>query len=103
MLFRSLKRKMEERDEFARKFYGDHTSFEDNIYLDKKRGALLTVVKTVDDQNKRETEELLRIKSKKNEKTIMVTPEGGEEIISIPSDREDILVPEMVPELFDGE
>lgn len=100
---RILKRKMEERDEFVRKFYGDHTSFEDNIYLDKKRGALLTVVKTVDDQNKKETEELLRIKSKKNEKTIMITPEGGEEIISVPSDREDILVPEMVPELFDGE
>ncbi|HQN71944.1 MAG TPA: hypothetical protein PLB16_00875, partial [bacterium] len=102
---RILKRKMEERDEFARKFYGDHVSFEDNIYLDKKRGALLTVVKEVDDTNRKEDEELLRRKSKKDEKSIMVTPDGEEEIISVPEgslDREDDLVPEAVPE-FDGE
>ncbi len=102
---RILKRKMEERDEFARKFYGDHVSFEDNIYLDKKRGALLTVVKEVDNTNRKEDEELLRRKSKKDEKSIMVTPDGEEEIISVPEgslDREDDLVPEAVPE-FDGE
>jgi general secretion pathway protein D len=102
---RILKRKMEERDEFARKFYGNHVSFEDNIYLDKKRGALLTVVKEVDDSNRKEEEELLRRKSKKDEKSIMVTPEGGQEVIPIPEgsfDREDALVPEAVPEL-DGE
>lgn len=99
---RILKRKMDERDEFARKFYGDHVSFEDNIYLDKKRGALLTVVKTVNDQNKKEEEELLRLKSKKDERSIMVTHEDNKEVIIDADDREDILVPESVP-VFDGE
>ncbi|HQJ59995.1 MAG TPA: hypothetical protein PKV35_03305, partial [bacterium] len=67
--------------------------------------ALLTVVKEVDNTNRKEDEELLRRKSKKDEKSIMVTPDGEEEIISVPEgslDREDDLVPEAVPE-FDGE
>ncbi|MGI6394999.1 MAG: type II secretion system secretin GspD [bacterium] len=102
---RILKRKVEERDEFARKFYGDHVSFEDKVYLDKKRGALLSVVKEVNDTNKKEEEELLRKKAAKDEKSILVTPEGEEEIIPNTKsfdDMEDFLVPESVPE-FDGE
>lgn len=116
---RILKRKIDEREEFTRKFYGgSSTAFEENVYLEKKRGALLSIVKEVDDTNRKEEEEILRKKSRKaDDKTIMVTPDGKEEEVKKEgedpsgdtektpeksSDGEDSLVPEMVPEV-DGE
>ncbi|HNW83733.1 MAG TPA: type II secretion system secretin GspD, partial [bacterium] len=118
---RILKRKIEEREAFTKKFYGgSNISFEENIYLEKKRGALLSIVKEVDDTNRREEEEILRKKSTNaKEKTILVTPDGKSEQIKDenkepdvskesdkvietvpekPADGEDFLVPEIVPE-----
>ena len=102
---RILKKKMEEREEFARKYYGGDTTFEETVYLDKKRGALLALVNEVKKQHTFEKEELQRIEaSKKKENSIMVTPDGEEKVIENPEepskkgkskDAEDELVPEL--------
>ena len=102
---RILRKKMEERDEFARKYYGGDTSFEETVYLDKRRGALLSMVNAVNNQKAFEKEELKRIEAaNKKENSIMVTPDGEEKIIENtdePSkkgkskDAEDELVPDI--------
>lgn len=99
---RILKKKMDERDDFAKKFYGDDVSFQDSVYLDKKRGALLSMVKAVQDQNRYEAEELVRIEAaNKKENSVMVTPDGEEKVLDeetkskIEEDAEDELVPEL--------
>ncbi|MBR4531815.1 type II secretion system secretin GspD [bacterium] len=79
---RILRKKMEERDEFARKYYGGDTTFEETVYLDKRRGALLSVVNAVNNQQAAEKEELKRIEAaNKKENSIMVTPDGEEKVI----------------------
>jgi general secretion pathway protein D len=101
---RILKRKVEERDEFAKRYYGDYKSFEGSVYLEKKRGALLSIVKTVNEINEKESEEILRLEAQnKAPKTIMVTPDGGtsdvnEENNYLESETEDIFE-EFVPGL----
>lgn len=102
---RILRKKMEERDEFARKYYGGDTSFEETVYLDKRRGALLSVVNAVNNQHAAEREELKRIEAaNKKENSIMVTPDGEEKVIENPGetskkgkskDAEDELVPDI--------
>ena len=106
---RILRKKMEERDEFARKYYGGDTSFEETVYLDKRRGPLLAVVNTVGHQQAFEKEELKRIEAaNKKENSIMVTPDGEEKIIEN-NDKEETAKPkkdaedELVPELDDEE
>lgn len=104
---RILRKKMEERDEFARKYYGGDTTFEETVYLDKRRGALLSVVNAVNNQHAAEKEELKRIEAaNKKENSIMVTPDGEEKVIEnnddaaekskkTKKDAEDELVPEL--------
>jgi general secretion pathway protein D len=102
---RILRKKMEEREEFARKYYGGDASFEETVYLDKRRGALLSVVNAVTNQQTFEKEELKRIEAaNKKENSIMVTPDGEEKLIEnsdTPSkngkskDAEDELVPDI--------
>ena len=102
---RILRKKMEERDEFARKYYGGDTTFEETVYLDKRRGPLLAVVNTVGHQQAFEKEEMKRIEAaSKKENSIMVTPEGEEKVIEN-NDKEETVKPkkdaedELVPEL----
>jgi len=102
---RILRKKMEEREEFARKYYGGDASFEETVYLDKRRGALLSVVNAVTSQQALEKEELKRIEAaNKKENSIMVTPDGEETIIENDDkgntakpkkDAEDELVPDL--------
>ncbi|MBP5592399.1 type II secretion system secretin GspD [bacterium] len=102
---RILRKKMEERDEFARKYYGGDTTFEETVYLDKRRGALLSMVNAVSNQQALEKEELKRIEAaNKKENSIMVTPDGEEKIIENTDesskkgkskDAEDELVPDI--------
>jgi len=102
---RILRKKMEERDEFARKYYGGDTTFEETVYLDKRRGALLSMVNAVTNQQAFEQEELKRIEAaNKKENSIMVTPDGEEKLIENPEepskkgkskDAEDELVPDI--------
>ncbi|MBO7126443.1 type II secretion system secretin GspD [bacterium] len=102
---RILRKKMEERDEFARKYYGGDTTFEETVYLDKRRGALLSMVNAVSNQQAFEKEELKRIEAaNKKENSIMVTPDGEEKLIENPEksskkgkskDAEDELVPDI--------
>ena len=102
---RILRKKMEEREEFARKYYGGDTTFEETVYLDKRRGALLSMVHAVSSQQALEKEELKRMEAaNKKENSIMVTPDGEEKVIENtdePSkkrkskDAEDELVPDI--------
>ena len=103
---RILRKKMDEREEFARKYYGGDATFEETMYLDKKRGALLAIVNEVQKQHAWEKEELQRIEAaNKKENSIMVTPEGEEKVIENNDDKgkskkpnkdaEDELVPEL--------
>ncbi len=108
---RILKRKIEEREEFEKKFYGGRKSFEESVYLEKKRGPLLAIVKAVNDENEKEKEELLRIEANKvNNEPIIITPDGEVEKVKKEkepelkendsyledlSEREDELVPEI--------
>ena len=107
---RILRRKMEEREEFARKYYGGDTTFEETVYLDKRRGPLLSVVNAVGHQQAFEKEELKRIEAaNKKENSIMVTPDGEEKVIENTDDKEKPKTPkkdaedELVPELDDEE
>lgn len=107
---RILRKKMEERDEFARKYYGGDTTFEETVYLDKRRGPLLAVVNTVGHQQAFEKEELKRIEAaNKKENSIMVTPDGEETLIDNNDDKGKTEKPkkdaedELVPELDDEE
>ena len=96
---------MEEREEFARKYYGGDTTFEETVYLDKRRGPLLSMVNAVSHQQAFEKEELKRIEAaNKKENSIMVTPDGEEKLIENDDkgknekpkkDAEDELVPEL--------
>ena len=103
---RILRKKMDEREEFVRKYYGGDTDFEETVYLDKKRGALLSVVSEVGRQHTFEKEELERIAAaNRKENSIMVTPDGEEKLIEnedgkenpkkSKKDAEDELVPEL--------
>ncbi|MBO4710642.1 type II secretion system secretin GspD [bacterium] len=102
---RILRKKMEEREEFARKYYGGDTTFEETVYLDKRRGPLLSMVNAVSHQQAFEKEELKRIEAaNKKENSIMVTPDGEEKLIensdepskkSKSKDAEDELVPDI--------
>ena len=102
---RILRKKMEEREEFARKYYGGDTTFEETVYLDKRRGPLLSMVNAVSHQQAFEKEELKRIEAaNKKENSIMVTPDGEEKLIENDDkgknekpkkDAEDELVPEL--------
>ena len=103
---RILRKKMDEREEFARKYYGGDATFEETMYLDKKRGALLSVVNEVQKQHAWEKEELQRIEAaNKKENSIMVTPEGEEKVIENKDGKEDLkkskkdAEDELVPEL----
>ena len=107
---RILRKKMEEREEFARKYYGGDTTFEETVYLDKRRGPLLSVVNTVSHQHAFEKEELKRIEAaNKKENSIMVTPDGEEKLIENNDDKGNSAKPqkdaedELVPELDDEE
>lgn len=107
---RILRKKMEEREEFARKYYGGDTTFEETVYLDKRRGPLLSVVNTVSHQQAFEKEELKRIEAaNKKENSIMVTPDGEEKLIENNDDKGNSAKPkkdaedELVPELDDEE
>jgi len=73
---RIYKRKTQERDEFAKKFYGSIKDYERSITLAKKRGALLAMAKLVDEDRRREEEELDRLKSRRGEKGLMIGPDG---------------------------
>ncbi len=100
---RILERKIQERDDFARKYYGDYSSFEGTIYWEKKRGPLLSLVKTVNEINTEEKEELLRLEAQsKEEKSIIVTPGGTREVNTEEVDSfrsEEDIFEEYVPEL----
>ncbi len=75
---RIYKRKMEERDEFAKKFYGSIKDYERSVTLAKKRGALLAMAKLLDDDRRREEEEMERLRSRRGDKGILIGP-GGEQ------------------------
>ena len=105
---RILRKKMDEREEFARKYYGGDATFEETMYLDKKRGALLSVVNEVQKQRAWEKEELQRIEAaNKKENSIMVTPDGEEKVIENKDDKEKSkkrtkdAEDELVPELYE--
>ena len=107
---RILRKKMEEREEFARKYYGGDTTFEETLYLDKRRGALLSMVHAVSDQQAFEKEELKRIEAaNKKENSIMVTPDGEEKLIENNDDKGNSVKPkkdaedELVPDIDEEE
>lgn len=110
---RILKRKIKEREEFEKKFYSGRKSFEESVYLEKKRGPLLALVKSVNEENRKEKEELLRLEANKiNNEQLIITPDGEvkekdkEEVpeLSEEEDMEDLskTEDELVPEM-DGE
>ncbi len=101
---RILERKVQERDEFARRYYRDYQTFEGSVYLEKKRGALLSIVNTVNEVNAKEVEELLRLEAQNREpRSIIVTPEGAKEVkdedLKMIKSIEDNFFEEFVPEL----
>lgn len=102
---RILKRKLKEREEFEKKFYRGRKSFEESVYLEKKRGPLLALVKAVNDENIKEAEELLRIEANKvNYDPVIITPDGEVDEKEDAADLEKFeeLEDELVPEI-DGE
>ena len=99
---RILKRKLKEREEFEKKFYRGRKSFEESIYLEKKRGPLLALVRAVNEENKKEEEELLRLEANKvNTEPVIITPNGEVDEKKDAAELEE-LEDELVPEI-DGE
>jgi len=102
---RILKRKIKEREEFEKKFYRGRKSFEESVYLEKKRGPLLALVRAVNAENKKEEEELLRIEANKvNTEPVIITPDGEVDEKEDAAELEELeaLEDELVPEI-DGE
>lgn len=71
-------RKIQERRDFAKKFYGEIKEYKTSVMYSKKRGMLLSLAHKLDEENR----ELNRLK-KENEnrgkrKNIMITPDGVE-------------------------
>jgi general secretion pathway protein D len=94
---RILKRKIKEREEFEKKFYSGRKSFEESIYLEKKRGPLMALLKKVNEENRNEKEELLRLEANKiNHEPVIITPDGRVE----KKELEDM---EKVPDINEGD
>ncbi|HNT27413.1 MAG TPA: hypothetical protein PKH10_04450, partial [bacterium] len=116
---RIYKRKMREREEFAKKFYGSIKDYERTLTLEKKRGALLAMARLLDKDKLREEEEKERIDRMNRRRGLMITPDGAQKEIDLgrkpngvvdddpammpalppemPSAPEDALVPEPSP------
>lgn len=116
---RIYKRKMREREEFAKKFYGSIKDYERTLTLEKKRGALLAMARLLDKDKLREEEEKERIDRMNRRRGLMITPDGVQKEIDLgrkpvstagddpgdtsvlpsvsPSAAEDALVPEPAP------
>ncbi|HOW52580.1 MAG TPA: type II secretion system secretin GspD [bacterium] len=80
---RIYKRKMRERDEFAKKFYGSISDYERSVTIEKKRGALLAMARLLDQDKRREEEEKERIERMNRKRAFMVGPDGSQKEIDL--------------------
>lgn len=80
---RIYKRKMREREEFAKKFYGSIKDYERTLTLEKKRGALLAMARLLDKDKLREEEEKERIERMNRRRGLMITPDGAQKEIDL--------------------
>lgn len=80
---RIYKRKMREREEFAKKFYGSISEHERSITLEKKRGALLSMARLLDKDRRSEQEEKERVDRMSRRRAIMIGPDGMQKDIEM--------------------
>ncbi len=80
---RIYKRKMQEREEFAKKFYGSITEYERTITLEKKRGALLSMARLLDKDKRNEEEEKERVERLNRKRALMIGPDGSQKEIDM--------------------
>ncbi len=73
---RIYQKKTKEREEFAKKFYGKIKDVQNNIFMEKKRGMLLSLFQKINSESKREDELIEQhINSKIDAK--IITPDGS--------------------------
>lgn len=79
-------RKMRERKEFAKKFYGKLRDYESAVMIEKKRGFLLSVARKLDDRKQELEEEIDRKNRSKKKRALMIDPDGKETEVEIDKD-----------------
>ncbi len=95
---RIYKEKLKEREDFAKRFYGDIKSFEASSMISKKRGPLLSIAEIMDKQHAEKLEKE-KIKRKKNA-SLLISPNGEEKDLNS-KELKNIEKEEDVPELDD--
>lgn len=80
---RIYKRKMHEREEFAKKFYGSISDYERTITIEKKRGALLAMARLLDQDKRYEQEEKERVDRLNHKRALMIGPDGYQKEIEM--------------------
>lgn len=100
---RILKRKLKERKDFARKFYGSLEEYKGSTFMSKRRGALLALAKKVAEAKIREKTELERLERTNRRRAILVDRDGT--VKEVPAEKETTQESEddIVPELQDDE
>jgi len=95
------KKKIDEREEFAKKFYGDIKDYESKIMVDKKKGVLLSIAQGLDYDRVQKEESIEKEKQMKKNPAVMITPDGKEE--SVDMDKKKESVPEIDEKKEDSE
>ena len=95
---RIYKEKLKEREDFAKRFYGDIKSFEANSMISKKRGPLLSIAEILDKQHLQDLEKK-NIKREKNA-SLLISPSGNEKLLDS-KEMKKIKEDDEIPELKD--
>lgn len=96
---RIYQKKTKEREEFAKKFYGTIKDIQNNVFMEKKRGMLLSLLQKVTSESKKESD-IIETEINSNIDAKIITPDGKMEETQIKDDSFDY-TNEEVPSIED--
>ena len=96
---RILKRKMQERKDFARKFYGSLEEYKGSTFMSKRRGALLALAKELARAEKAEQSQLEQIARRQRRRSIVIENDGTAKEINHHATPSTTNEEELVPDL----
>ncbi|MCK5807735.1 type II secretion system secretin GspD [bacterium] len=100
---RILNRKMKERKDFARKFYGSLEEYRGSTFMSKRRGALLALAKELAKAEFNEKIELERLHKQNVRRSLIVESDGTSKTVDPLEGEEEEIVPSLQDENLDDE
>ncbi len=100
---RILDRKLKERRDFARKFYGSLEEYKGTTFMSKKRGALLALARALAHADVVESEELERLHKLQHRRALLFDAEGGSREINLDNKKKNEEKEEEIPVPDDDE